>query len=1156
MKSIFFLILSAISINYAYAQDPVPVNSKDVPISSMPNASSGGDNYNVDLYTGVVNIQVPIYNYTVDGLDLGVSLSYSGSGVKVDQTASNVGLGWGLNYGGYIERAQVNGVEDEVTTDNFSPYRKRTGYWVTDNEHWEYSGHDVDLGPDVFLAVFGGRTLKFAVSNGVVQTMPRSDIKLDITYDNVLSTWPLPQTIGYFTNNVIGFIITDEHNNVFEFELGDKQEKLLPIPYTAFQRWVLKKITTYSGQEINYEYTTSNVKYPQYKLETIAEIAVDNTVNPLPNNDWHPSAPAAIGIQKTFEYTGSVSTISKITYPNGVVVTFNRYPNTDRADIPSGDANTGCKDLIDYIHVESKYDNNVKNYLEYRFSYNYFNTPANNAPSPFNTNQVFYGTSYNRAYYYQILLNAGKTAQEANDILNLNLRLKLMDIMLASSNESMLYYTFSYNSDHELPSRLSPNKDWYGYYNGKSPVALTLGNTIYALGIPKHTVKAANGTPYEYGTDRTPDVNYLKTWVLNSVVNQNGGKMSLNYKSHSITTVTPISDVLGANSFDGLCIDNIVFKDGFNNDNDFTIYYDFTDGKQFFNGQYFWYPTLYRNQPTNIDIPQWPYDSYSNNTNAFPVSRDFQNHIINPMDYLRGSNHGYTDATVTKKGFANELISKSTYHFWNTDAVSRNSNTYNHFVPGQLKGAHLGLLLNKKEYGNSNTPLNECIYDYKYGNTAGGISGYSTFSYDFLGPDPNNPNTTTTLSFFATTAYSLFDMWDEIVDNVTIHNYTGNQTLSTVYEYDYNDTISYNSDDHLRGISWTDSKGQRFRKQFLWNYDYYLSTTEPAYLDSRLHFLLGEHLWKIDLSNPSNNRILSYALSRPTTVNNNILFLSHFTSTLSEPISEAQLTDDAAISQNASSSNFIKAEEVLSYDAKKNALEMRHNDVDDYSSTIWDTKINQKIADVENARYHDIAYTSFEGGATNYNPTWAAPDYNKGNWIFDPSHIECYVDANANPVTDKPITGSYFLNLPATQQLVSYQSLTANKTYSLSFWATSSSPTAFGFSGTNNNVACTHQQQAGVWHLYTAEIIGSGGQLHMTNNSGNSIKLDELRLHPPDAPMTTYTYQPLFGVSSVCDPRNGIVYYEYDKYGRPYTIRDINNKIISVTKHVVQGANN
>ena len=51
----------------------------------------------VPLYTGVPDISIPLASLKANDVETQVSISYHGSGIKVDDIASWVGLGWNLN---------------------------------------------------------------------------------------------------------------------------------------------------------------------------------------------------------------------------------------------------------------------------------------------------------------------------------------------------------------------------------------------------------------------------------------------------------------------------------------------------------------------------------------------------------------------------------------------------------------------------------------------------------------------------------------------------------------------------------------------------------------------------------------------------------------------------------------------------------------------------------------------------------------------------------------------------------------------------------------------------------------------------------------------------------------------------------------------------
>jgi YD repeat-containing protein len=64
--------------------------------------------------------------------------------------------------------------------------------------------------------------------------------------------------------------------------------------------------------------------------------------------------------------------------------------------------------------------------------------------------------------------------------------------------------------------------------------------------------------------------------------------------------------------------------------------------------------------------------------------------------------------------------------------------------------------------------------------------------------------------------------------------------------------------------------------------------------------------------------------------------------------------------------------------------------------------------------------------------------------------------------------------------------------------------------------------------------------------------IDELRLYPVKAQMTTFSYKPLIGVGSQSDPNNRVTYYEYDWLGRLKLIRDQDRKILKTLDYQFQ----
>jgi YD repeat-containing protein len=59
-----------------------------------------------------------------------------------------------------------------------------------------------------------------------------------------------------------------------------------------------------------------------------------------------------------------------------------------------------------------------------------------------------------------------------------------------------------------------------------------------------------------------------------------------------------------------------------------------------------------------------------------------------------------------------------------------------------------------------------------------------------------------------------------------------------------------------------------------------------------------------------------------------------------------------------------------------------------------------------------------------------------------------------------------------------------------------------------------------------------------------SGSIDELRLYPEQAQMTTYTYLPGQGISAVTDVNCQTTHYEYDSFNRLKYLRDPQGNII------------
>ena len=203
------------------------------------------------------------------------------------------------------------------------------------------------------------------------------------------------------------------------------------------------------------------------------------------------------------------------------------------------------------------------------------------------------------------------------------------------------------------------------------------------------------------------------------------------------------------------------------------------------------------------------------------------------------------------------------------------------------------------------------------------------------------------------------------------------------------------------------------------------------------------------------------------------------------------------------------------YDSYNNL--QQYTPVDQNSVTyLWDYNHIYPIAQVRNAALVDVAATSFEADGT-------------GNWTYTGT-------PTADPTT---ITGNLCYSLGAGN--ITKSGLTGSTTYVLSYWTKNSS--ALSIAGTLSGYPIKGKTING-WTYYEHKLTG---QTSITVSGSGYI--DELRLYPATAQMTTYTYSPLIGTTTTCDVDNKVTYYFYDAYQRLKWIKDQDGNIIKTIQY-------
>ena len=234
----------------------------------------------VSHFTGVPEITIPLYNLQVQDFTLPIFLSYHAGGVRVDQRAGWTGVNWTLFAGGIITRT-VNDRKDEYNNpgrligirsgEHFGFYFNHnvlnTNYWRQRNylRFVAQGGNEFrDTAPDEFFFSFPGYSGRFFLDhngNSVVQSSRPVRVKLD-GFLQIPFTPPLnvPAHRHGYSPSFSGFTITTGNGTRFQF--GGKDTAIdfsmnffnQYADYWIATAWHLTKITLPNGHKINFRY--------------------------------------------------------------------------------------------------------------------------------------------------------------------------------------------------------------------------------------------------------------------------------------------------------------------------------------------------------------------------------------------------------------------------------------------------------------------------------------------------------------------------------------------------------------------------------------------------------------------------------------------------------------------------------------------------------------------------------------------------------------------------------------------------------------------------------------------------------------------------------------------------------------------------------------
>ncbi len=460
--------------------------------------------YSVSEYTGSPDIRIPLFTIQSGDVSIPVELYYDASGIKVDQDATFVGLGWNLSYGGCINHI-VCGEDDymeqywySLPDDYIKNYltRKSASYYPYENDMVEvgitgdislclpnkdregyYLHEGMSKGcymPDVFEASFCGQHVSFIIDKRdsykiiILNNDPK---KYKIEYVGGTSYAHYPSTIKITDDKGI----TYQFEGFTEFDFPDSYyltkvygpDGPLGKSAISYEYESIHCFRGISASRISFNYSTSVAKYKEGNLTEGIKF------------DIEPYLPSVLSQKSNTTYTENVPSF-KI-YPNKIItatetIKFSRTYN-EREDLKGTYAING-------IQVTSKGGTKLDTIS---FAYGYFEEDPSSSNS----------SNYTRK------------------------RLKLKSVMVNSKKYQMTY------NDSILPVYGSRSKDYWGYYNGAD-------NGLDMCGTPKYVVENNTTKLVEYlgNANRYASENLCKKGMLSRITYPTGGYTNFEFEAN------------------------------------------------------------------------------------------------------------------------------------------------------------------------------------------------------------------------------------------------------------------------------------------------------------------------------------------------------------------------------------------------------------------------------------------------------------------------------------------------------------------------------------------------------------------------------------------------------------------------------------------------
>lgn len=1075
--------------------------------------NSSSTSVGVDLYTGTAEITIPLTNLASKEIGIPISLNYSGSrGIRVQDYASFVGLGWQLNAGGNISRV-VRGFPDEQRNGYLGNGSLPSGAIGTGGQWGKVVANN--LGPN-HIALTSSQSVALTGINGSTMGVPTADGEPDIYYVRTpffgfqftFDENGNPVTSNYtgikiISSNFINtsnyanssFEVIDDQGNQFYFgsssaSVETSTTSLFGTSYTFPSTWYLDKIITYNSKDV------ITFTYTSFFNSDVLEHYQSSTTYDYSHTDPADNTP----IQTTINQPKVLSTIS--TSLGEADFTY----ASDRRDDPNSVRLSSLK-LLAY---DPAYNYNRNTLQTFGFYYSYFGDPSSDP--------------------------------------NI-LRLRLDNITIAGNTTAtstpVTLKSFLYNTSVYLPSRQSLSAiDFWGYYTYTT-------------------------SPNTYNQALPPNQTYAMADILTTITDIAGGSYVLNYELNTYYNSTSSTNI----QVGGLRVSQIsrTLPTG----ESLSTQYKYIDINNNSTGQIlsnsysinFWTTSCNANGSIYKTLSESPSDYYDLNGNFVGYS------LVKEVN----QNGGYTIST-----FSNFLTPNcaDTLQYATTDPIPD--------ISSSISAAYKrGLMLDRSVYNVAGQILSE---------DASPLTSYSAqtspvqnkaWAYHW-----NNLTFTVSASgYLNSCTFGASSTYHTNVENFrllqSVHTDYDQQNTSNKIQTTTNYTYSSVNRRLIKSISISDSKGQTFTKTF--NYPDetgipMVTSTEQTAITAMVNAnRINLPVHEVDVRNGVTTQIHNSYMNGIGSNNNGFAntYLASTTSYNGSIQATQELFNYDGITSNMISSNALAG--------KSSGVSYGYNSTypiakaTNATSTI--SYSNQPLAQTG---YLNIPPNTWGGQVTTFTNSYpgtitiampsgsylngsitcyfsfslSGPSNGSGNLCNNSATGYTCSAPNSVSFSNMP-SGTYTLtvtaytntatsNVPITFAYTGQQ-LIATPYSEFFFEGFEESPYTIGSAHTgnmycNSNYTVTYvppnsrsytiqywNLSGGVWNFnempYSANMVLTG-------------PVDDIRVFPSDALMTSYTYNPLVGKTSETDAAGRSVIYQYDGFNRLQTVRDQDNNIL------------